>query len=84
MHALAPTFNPSLQVNVMPDMKCDGSSESGLMPISLQEGICWSEALLCCTKGPYMAKSCSPVLIAPKSSEPFKVIWALTAPGPHV
>ena len=64
MHALAPTFNPSLQDHVMSDMNCDGGSVSGLMPISLQEGICWSEAPLRCTKGPYMAKPCSPVLIA--------------------
>ena len=64
MHALAPTFNPSLQVHVLPDMKCDGGSVSRLTPISLQEGVCWSEAPLHCTKGPYMAKPCSPVLIA--------------------
>ena len=63
MHALAPTFNPSLQVHVLPDVKCDGGSVSGLMPISLQEGVCWSEAPLRCTKGPYMAKPCSPVLM---------------------
>ena len=29
----------------------------------LQEGVCWSEAPLRCTKGPYMAKPCSPVLM---------------------
>ena len=34
MHALAPTFNPSLQAHVMSDMNCDGGSVSGLMPIS--------------------------------------------------
>ena len=42
------------------------------MPISLQEGVCWSEAPLHCTKGPYMAKPCSPVLMlkwGPKKSQ---------------
>ena len=39
MHALAPTPNPSLQVHVLPDKKCDGGWVSRLMPISLQEGI---------------------------------------------
>ena len=43
MHALALTFNLSLQVYVMSDMNCDGGLVSGLMPISLQEGVCWSE-----------------------------------------
>ena len=43
MHALDLTFNLSLQVYVMPDMNCDGGLVSGLMPIRLQEGICWSE-----------------------------------------
>ena len=70
MHALAPTPNPSLHVHVLPDMKCDGGSVSGLMPISLQEGVCWSEAPLRCTKGPYMAKPCSPVLITSSTLQP--------------
>ena len=43
MHALAPIFNLSFQVNVMPDMNCDGDLVSGFMPISLQEGVCCSE-----------------------------------------
>ena len=70
MYALAPTPNPSLQVHVLPDMKCDGGSVSGLMPISLQEVICWSEALLQCTKGPYMVKPCSPVPITSSTLQP--------------
>ena len=70
MHALTPIPNTSSQVHVLPDMKCDGGSVSRLMPFSLQEGVCWSEAPLCCTKGPYMAKPCSPVLITSSTLQP--------------
>ena len=87
MHALAPPFNPPLQFYVMLNM---GGSVSGLMPKSLQKGVCWSEAPLCCTKGLYMAKPCSPVLIASstlKHKERFQWspvhICMLTALGKH-